>query len=129
MRQGGDGNQGVGGLGDALGLDDDNELNELDIELANEQEQEAKQEKPTKIAVYITIDEDDDNDYEVDLNKIFKNDGNPKPYSVEVSVLFLIIILGPNSKPQQLPRNDHGRPRKVQSETKFRRQFFTLHPE
>lgn len=36
------------------------------------------------ITVYITIDEDDDNDYDVDLNKIFKNEAD-KPFSVKVS--------------------------------------------
>jgi len=45
--------------------------------------------------VFINIDEDNENEDEVDLNEIFKNQGNEKPFSVEVGQIiyfFLFII-------------------------------------
>mmetsp|Transcript_2067 Transcript_2067/g.3652 ORF Transcript_2067/g.3652 Transcript_2067/m.3652 type:complete len:170 (-) Transcript_2067:512-1021(-) len=72
-------------LGDALGLDDEDDLNELEMEMMNE-EQEESQEKKLRVTMFITIDEDDDNKHGVNLQALFRNEGNEKPFSVEVEI-------------------------------------------
>lgn len=66
----------AGGLGDAMGLEEDNQMDELtamEMEMvqgnvAGDPQQDAK----IKIRVFINMDEDDDNDKEINLNDLFE---------------------------------------------------------
>ena len=76
-----------------MGPETNHDMTDLELVMANE-ENENEQDQPIKTTIYINIDEDDDNKKNVDLNEIFKNQGNDKPFSVEVSpfILFLFSI-------------------------------------
>ena len=83
----------AGGLGDAMGLAEDEPMDELtamEMEMAQgnvdgEQQQNAK----IKIRVFINIDEDDDNEKNVNLNDHFDRTDLEKPFFVDVSTRIL----------------------------------------
>ncbi len=81
---------GGGGLGDAMGLED-NGLTELEMDMM-EHEEADQQNTATKIKVFITFDEDDDNPKNIDLNKLFKNENNTLPFHVEVSLFHALTL-------------------------------------
>jgi hypothetical protein len=66
----------AGGLGDAMGLEEDNQMDELTAmemdmvqgNVAGEAQVDAK----IKIRVFINMDEDDENDKEINLNDLFE---------------------------------------------------------
>jgi hypothetical protein len=79
----------AGGLGDAMGLEEDNQMDEL---TAMEMEMlqgnvpgEAIQDTKIKIRVYINMDEDDDNEHKLNLNDLFKRTDLDKPFFIDVS--------------------------------------------
>jgi hypothetical protein len=79
----------AGGLGDAMGLEEDNQMDELTAMemdmLEGNVTGEAAQDTKIKIRVFINMDEDDKNDKEINLNDMFTRTDLKMPFFVDVS--------------------------------------------
>ena len=79
----------AGGLGDAMGLEEDNQMDELTAMemdmLEGNVAGEAAQDAKIKIRVFINLDEDDKNDKEINLNEMFNRTDLKMPFFVDVS--------------------------------------------
>lgn len=113
----------AGGLGDAMGLDEDNQMDELTAMemdmLEGNVAGEAAQDTKIKIRVFISMDEDDDNDKDINLNDLFTRTDLDKPFFVDVSTKitsFIVFVIGLNFGPLQLQGIDLRCPRPVQQE-------------
>ena len=83
------GNSLAGGLGDAMGLEEDNQMDELTAMemdmLEGNVAGEAAQDSNIKIRVFINLDEDDKNDKKINLNDMFSRTDLKMPFFVDVS--------------------------------------------
>ena len=78
-----------GAFGAAMGMDNDNEdLMALEDELINAGAagKPAIEEK-INVSVFVNFDEDDGNEKNIDLNQLFKKEGDEKAYNITVSLL------------------------------------------
>jgi hypothetical protein len=79
----------AGGLGDAMGLEEDNQMDELTAMemdmLEGNVAGEAAQDTKIMIRVFINMDEDDKNDKQIDLHEIFSRTDLKMPFFVDVS--------------------------------------------
>lgn len=79
----------LGGLGDAMGLEEEgavDELTAMEMEIAGANpDGEPVQDSKVKIRVFINFDEDDKNDHGIDLNELFQRRDETKPYFIDVS--------------------------------------------
>jgi hypothetical protein len=103
----------AGGMTDAMGIDDDNQVDELtamEMEMMKGNiDSDAIQDTKIKIRVFINMDEDDDNELGIDLNNLFQRNDQDKPFYVDVSIntLLLSLALALNFRPLQLQRIDN----------------------
>jgi hypothetical protein len=79
----------AGGLGDAMGLEEDNQMDELTAMemdmLEGNVAGEAAQDTKIMIRVFINMDEDDANDQKINLNEMFSRTDLKMPFFVDVS--------------------------------------------
>jgi hypothetical protein len=94
----------AGGLGDAMGLTEDEPMDELtamEMEIAGGNVAgEAPKDTKIKIRVFINMDPDDGNDKNINLHDIFKRTDLEKPFFVDVSHFHLILLSTCRSKYQ-----------------------------